>query len=401
MRLRNPTHTIQVGSQEIPFLAAQPLGNHIGGFLSTPNLGTVSLHQPSATHAIYSRSYPHGLSLGVTAKHFPDTDWSSMNSDCESPVYGYQFQSSVAMTSPQNCGTIYPTHSNRAWSTLSDRRTDSGSSEVDKEQQGAVLSYLSSDTATRPAVTADGASPFSVVALQSSLPRASAASRQLPVPTTGMRQMVPPYIGDSAPLHLYPALSNSSRDPGGSFYNTGGIWASEQFSPDFRSGLITNPVSTSQSEPVSSTISVATPNTSNTSPQSYKGTSSSPDSSPTTLEPHPGAAPSASVIASSAINPVSALSHVANYEDSVSAHSVLRNDPSTNLADYQYSSPKLNSIRDLQSASNTLPHVQRYEPRAKPQSKRVLDAKSLRREFWENSTAAAGGAPLSMRDHDY
>jgi len=389
------THTTQVGSQEISFLAAQPLGNHVGGFLSTPNLGTVSLNQPSATNSIYCRSYPHVLSLGTTTKHFSDAGWPPVQSDCDSPIYGYQLQSAVTMTCPQPCGTIYPTHSIRAWSSLNERPINSIPNGTDKEQQGSALSYLGPDTGTRSATSAEGASPFNVVALQSSLPRASAANRQLPVPTTGMRQMALPHNTESAPLHLYPAFSNTNRESSNSFYNSGGIWASEQFSPDFRSGSIASSVSGNQSD---TAISVTTANTSHTSPQSYAETNGSPDSSPTSL---PEVTASASIRAPSAVSTGSTLSQIDHYDDSVSLHAVPRNNSTSNVADYQYPTPKLNPVPIMQCANDTVLNAHRYETATKPRTERIPDPKPFHREFWENSATAMGETPLSVRGNNY
>src|SRR5215469_1986048 len=113
-------NSTQVGSSEISLLPSQPLGGHVLGYSSTPNLGMFNVYQqPPHNYPCYPRSYSQGSSLSVNTRSLPPSDWPPIHSDCDSPVDGYPLQSAAIMTCTQPYGPLYNAQMSRSWTSLS------------------------------------------------------------------------------------------------------------------------------------------------------------------------------------------------------------------------------------------------------------------------------------------
>lgn len=361
----------------------------------------VGLYQPPASYPVYSRPYPHGIPLSITTRTLSAAEWPPI-SDCDSPTDGYALQSPAPITGSQPYSSaMYGVPSNRACNTMNERSA-SINSYMDKEQSNTALHYLSSSAAQRPSVTTDGPSSFNVGALQSSLPRAPAVSRQLPVPTMGMRQMALPHNVEASTPHVPAGPSSVSRDQVGPIYHSGGHWAHENYPTDYRNSSFTSSAPATHIGPVPSTISTATSNTSSTSPQSYTETSSSHNASPTALTSLPEEATPGSVTTPSVLHAASALSNIGSHHSSAApSHVNHRNASVHNLSNYQYSPDRTSSLDDLSSGNDTLSNGQRYEPIVQPQPERITNVQAIHRESWEQSTAVTRQASLTGHDRSY
>jgi hypothetical protein len=361
----------------------------------------VSVYQPPASYPVFSRSYPHGLPLSITTRNLPAVDWPQI-AEYDSPVDGYSLQPPAPITSSQPYSAMYGVPSRRAWTALNER-PGSINNYMEKEQSTTALPYLNSATSHAPSISSEGPSPFNVGALQSSLPRAAAANRQLPVPTMSMRQISLPHTVEAPPLHLSAGSWSFSREHTVPVYHSAGNWAHEQYAADYRHSHLTSSAPAAQISTVPATISTATSSTTSTSPQSYAETSSSPEASPTTLTSLPEGATPSSATTPSVLNAASALSHIGNsyYNSTAPNHVIRRNESIQNLADYQYSAEKPNSLGGLSSGSDTLANGQRYEPIAQPQPERVASVRAIRRESWETGTAISRQASLTGHDRNY
>lgn len=356
-----------------------------------------------SSYPMYTRPYPHGIPLSITTRNLPAVEWQPIHSDCDSPVDGYPLQSSAPVGTSQPYSALYGQPNTRTWSSLNERPIAAISNVLDKEQGGAPMPYLSSAVAPRPIVTTEGASSFNVVGLQSSLPRAPATNRQLPMPTMAMRQIPAPHNVEDTPLRVLQGSSTLSREASYPIYHSGGSWTHEHYPGDYRNGSLPSPTSAGQIETLPASISSAAPSTSSTSPNSYTETSSSPGSSPNTMTSLHEAA-SASVTTPSVIHAATALSHIGSYHNTAASnHGIHRNDSGSNLADYQYSLDKPNSLGDVHSGNDTLSNGQRYEPIpvAQPQPERVANVKAIRHESWENGNTLVRRASLTGHDRTY
>lgn len=357
------------------------------------------------TYAAYSRTYPpHGMPLSITTRDLPATGWQLMHSDCDSPIETYPLQVTAPEISSQSYSANYGQQSIRTWAPVSDRSVAGPGSYSERDQMTTSMPYLNSSGLGRPPIVTEAPSAFSVMDLQASLPRIPPLNRQLPVPTTTMRQMSVPQIMDGPPTHLLPGPSSFFRIQNPPSYYASGSWPQDHYQANYRGGSSSTAVSAAQVETVQASIATApAAGSAATAPQNYTEENAPMGNVATALASQNSVSSSTEATTPTMLNAASALSHLSGYpQPSTSSHMLNRNEPISTLADYQYSPDRSTlSLNPSQPESDTLSNGQRYEPLARPQPERVANMNAIRHQSWENDAAPMRQTPMTTHEHSY
>jgi len=341
---------VQVGSSEISLLPPQPLESHVIGYSSTPNLSMFNAYQqPPHNYPCYPRPYSQGNPLSISTRSLPPSDWTPIHSGCDSPVD--PFQSAAVMAGPQPYGPLYSAQMSRSWTALNERSPAGINNYVEKEHSTLSAPIMAAAIGPRQSVPTEGALPFNVVGLQSPLPQASTAKRQLPMPSSVVRQMAAPLHAEAFQVHPTNANSQVGREPNVALYSSGS-WTVEHYPTDCPANSLGSGASISQIEAMPTTASTTPANAAETSPRSCTDPISSIAPSPTTMTTSStmsstspmtslmdDAAP-ASVSSSSVITQASTIGYMGNYSTRSSEDAMHRNGSVSNLFGYQFSADK-------------------------------------------------------------
>ena len=354
---------------------------------------------PPHNHPCYPRPYSQGSPLTVNTRSLPPSDWTSIHSDCDSPVDSYPLQSAAIMADPQPYGQLYNTHMSRSWTSLSERSNTDINNYVEKEHSPNSLPFMSAVIGPRQPVHTEDVSPFNVCGLQSPLSRSSASKRQLPIPSSAARQIATPIHTEASQMRSTNATSQTGREDNVALYSSGS-WAVENYPTDCRENSVSCGASINQNGVIPTIASTEPVSTRETSPRSCAKSITNSVASPKTVRPS-RTMPTMSAMTSlmnnanpapTCTSPVATqtltLNYVGNYDSQSSENIVQRNGSISDLLSYQFGTEKPNFHGEIPSEADTLVNGQRYEPVTQPLTDRVTNVRD-QRESWKSSAVLA------------